>query len=165
MADKGTAMVMAFSLQSYVCLLLLSSKLKQVESNVSVWDTNVNYGARETRSLANNRKIGRKVSRTSLAAKDTQGIMGVPLARSRFHGRGRGACTYILLGEVYEVLQVNVVSVRPDVVVNKEIQLVFDPVFENKRQHPSSELQEENNPQEHRKLRGKKHTTGNGHRG
>lgn len=125
----------------------------------------MNCGARETRSLANNRKLGRKVSQTSLAAKDTQGIMGVPLARSHFHGRGRGACTYILLGEVYEVLQVNVVSVRPDVVVNKEIQLVFDPVFENKRQHPSSELQEENNPQEHRKLRGKKHTTGNGHRG
>lgn len=100
----------------------------------------------------NNRKLGSKVRRTSPAGKDTKGVMGVPLAGSHFHGRGRGACTYILLGEVYEVLQVNVVSVSPDVVVNKEIQLVFDPVFENKRQHPSSELQEENNSQEHRKL-------------
>jgi len=34
----------------------------------------------------------------------------------------------------------------------KEIQLVFDPVFENKCQNPSSELQEENNSQEHRKI-------------
>lgn len=73
--------------------------------------------------------------------------------------------TYVFLGEVYEVLQINVISVGSDVVVNKEIQLVFDPVFENKCQHPSSEFQEENNPQEHRKLRQKKHTTGNGLQG
>lgn len=60
-----------------------------------MWDTNVNRGARETRTLANNQNLGRKVSRTALAGKDTQGIMGVPLARSRFHGKGRAlALTY-----------------------------------------------------------------------
>lgn len=57
----------------------------------------------------------------------------------------------IFLGEVYEVLQINVIPVCSDVVVYKEIQLVFDPVFENKCQNPSSQLQEENDSQEHRK--------------
>lgn len=57
----------------------------------------------------------------------------------------------IFLGEVYEVLQINVIPVCSDVVVYKEIQLVFDPVFENKCQNSSGELQEENNSQEHRK--------------
>lgn len=63
--------------------------------------------------------------------------------------------TYIFLCKVYEVLQINVISVCSDVVVYKEIQLVFDPVFENKCQNTSSELQEEDNPQEHRKLQRK----------
>lgn len=40
--------------------------------------------------------------------------------------------TYIFLCEVYEVLQINVISVCSDVVVYKEIQLVLYPVFENK---------------------------------
>lgn len=66
--------------------------------------------------------------------------------------------TYIFLGEVYEVLQINVIPVCSDVVVYKEIQLVFDPVFENKCQNPSSQLQEENDSQEHRKLRQETHT-------
>lgn len=109
--------------------------------------------------------LGRKVGWMSPAGKETQGIVGVPPVRSCFHWEGKEVWTYIFLGEVYEVLQINVISVSPDVVVNKEIQLVFNPVFENKRQHPSSELQEENNPQEHRKLRQKKHTTENGHKG
>lgn len=41
--------------------------------------------------------------------------------------------TYIFLRKVYEVLQINVISVCSDVVVYKEIKLVLDPVFENKR--------------------------------
>lgn len=40
--------------------------------------------------------------------------------------------TYIFLRKVYEVLQINVISVCSDVVVYKEIKLVLDPVFENK---------------------------------
>lgn len=98
-----------------------------------------------------------------MGVKGTQGIMGDPLVRSCFHWKGKEAWTYVFLGEVYEVLQVNVISVSPDVVVNKEIELVFDPVFENKRQHPGSEFQEENNPQEHRKLQWEEQQ--NGHKG
>lgn len=112
-------------------------------------------GNKETNKQANSQTVDRKVSWMAPAGRHTKhyGEKTLPLG------------TYVFLGEVYEVLQINVISVGSDVVVNKEIQLVFDPVFENKCQHPSSEFQEENNPQEHRKLRQKKHTTGNGLQG
>lgn len=158
-------MVIAFSLQSYVFLLLLSPKLKQVEAErvcvgykCEPWSKRNTHACKQPEPRPQSQPDGSGWQRHARH-------YGRPPCEKPFPREGEGACTYILLGEVYEVLQVNVVSVRPDVIVNKEIQLVFDPVFENKRQHPSSELQEENNPQEHRKLREKKHTTGNGHRG
>lgn len=51
--------------------------------------------------------------------------------------------TYILLSEIDEVLQVDVVSVGPDVVVDEQVELVLDPVLEDKRQNSSRQLQEE----------------------
>lgn len=60
--------------------------------------------------------------------------------------------TYIFLCKVYEVLQINVISVGADVVVDKKVELVFDPVFEDKCQNTSRELQEEDNPQEYGEL-------------
>ena len=43
--------------------------------------------------------------------------------------------TYIFLGEVNEVLQVNVVPVGSDVVVDEELELVLDPVFKDECQN------------------------------
>lgn len=60
---------------------------------------------------------------------------------------------HIFLGEVYQVLQVDVVSVCPNVVVNEKVELVLDPVFEDKGQDPCSQLQEEDDTQEHRELK------------
>lgn len=62
-------------------------------------------------------------------------------------------CPHIFLGEVYQVLQINVVSVGPNVVVNEKVQLVLDPVFEDKGQDSCSQLQEEDDAQEHRELK------------
>lgn len=60
---------------------------------------------------------------------------------------------HIFLGKVYQVLQINVVSVGPDVVVNEKIELVLDPIFEDKGQDSCSQLQEEDDTQEHRELK------------
>jgi len=61
--------------------------------------------------------------------------------------------TYVFLSEVDEVLQVDVVAVRPDVVVDEQVELVLDPVLEHEGQHPGGQLQEEDDAQEHRELR------------
>lgn len=63
---------------------------------------------------------------------------------------------HIFLGEVYQVLQIDVISVGPNVVVNEEIELVLDPVFEDEGQDSSSQLQEEDDTQEHGELQWKK---------
>lgn len=36
---------------------------------------------------------------------------------------------YISLGEVNEILQVDVIAVSLDIVVNEEVELVFDPIL------------------------------------
>lgn len=59
---------------------------------------------------------------------------------------------HIFLGEVYQVLQINVVSVGPNVVVNEKVELVLDPVFEDEGQDPCRQLQEEDDTQEHGEL-------------
>lgn len=61
--------------------------------------------------------------------------------------------THIFLGEVDEVLQVDVVAVRPDVVVDEQVELVLDPVLEDKGQDARGQLQEEDDPQEDGELR------------
>lgn len=43
--------------------------------------------------------------------------------------------TYIFLSEIDEVLQVDVVPIRSDVVVDEQVELVFNPVLEDKRQN------------------------------
>lgn len=60
--------------------------------------------------------------------------------------------THIVLGEVDEILQVNVISVRLDIVVDEKVELVFDPVFKDEGEDARSQLQEEDQTQEHRKL-------------
>lgn len=60
---------------------------------------------------------------------------------------------HIFLGEVYQVLQINVVSVGPNVVVNEKVELVLDPVFEDKGQDSCGQLQEEDDPEEHGELK------------
>lgn len=62
---------------------------------------------------------------------------------------------HIFLGEVYQVLQINVVSVGPNVIVNEKVELVLDPVFEDKGQDPRRQLQEEDDSQEHGELKGR----------
>ena len=66
---------------------------------------------------------------------------------------------HIFLGEIYQVLKINVISVGPNVVVNEEVELVLDPVLEDKGQDSCSQLQEEDDTQEHRELKDKKKTT------
>lgn len=60
--------------------------------------------------------------------------------------------SYIFLSEVDEVLQVNVISVGSYVVVDEKVELIFNPVFKDKGQDTSGQLQEEDYPQKHRKL-------------
>lgn len=68
---------------------------------------------------------------------------------------------YVFLGEIDEVLQIDVVAVRPDVVVDEQVELVFNPVLEDKRQDPRRQLQEEDDPQEHGELqRSQRQTVG-----
>lgn len=61
-------------------------------------------------------------------------------------------CSYIVLGEVDHVLQVDVISVCSNVVVDEEVELVLDPVLENEGQDSGCKLQEEDNPQKHGEL-------------
>lgn len=60
--------------------------------------------------------------------------------------------THIFLGEIDEILQVDVVTVSFDIVVDEEVELVFDPVLEDEGKNAGSQLQEEDQTQEHRKL-------------
>lgn len=60
--------------------------------------------------------------------------------------------TYIFLGKVNEILQVDVIAVGLDIVVDEKVELVFDPVFEDEGEDPRSQLQEEDQTQEHGKL-------------
>lgn len=68
-----------------------------------------------------------------------------------------GRCTHIFLSKVDEVLEVNVISVGLDVVVDEEVELVSNPVLEDKGQDPCCQLQEEDEAEEHREL-GWRHT-------
>lgn len=68
-------------------------------------------------------------------------------------GGVRWAGTHVVLGEVDEILQVNVVSVRLHVVVDKKVELIFDPVFKDEGEDPRRQLQEEDQTQEHGKLK------------
>lgn len=60
--------------------------------------------------------------------------------------------TYIFLSEINEVLQVDVVTVRTDVIVDEQIELILNPVLKDKRQDARRQLQEEDDSQEHREL-------------
>lgn len=60
---------------------------------------------------------------------------------------------HIFLGEVYQVLQIDVISVGPNVIVNEKVELVLDPVFEDKGQDSCSQLQEEDDTQENGELK------------
>lgn len=46
--------------------------------------------------------------------------------------RGREVLTHIFLSKVNEVLEVNVIPICFNIVVDEEVQLVFDPVFKHK---------------------------------
>ncbi len=59
------------------------------------------------------------------------------------------AWTHIVLGKVNEILQVDVVAVGLDVIVDEKVELLFDPVFKDEGKDPCSQLQEEDQPQEH----------------
>ena len=56
------------------------------------------------------------------------------------------------MSEVNKVLKVDVISVSSDVIVNKKVKLVLDPVLKDKGQDSCSQLQEEDNSQEHWEL-------------
>lgn len=60
--------------------------------------------------------------------------------------------THIFLGKVDEILQVDVIAVGFDVIVDEEVELVFDPVLKDEGEDPRSQLQKEDQTQEHRKL-------------
>lgn len=60
--------------------------------------------------------------------------------------------SYVILGEVDEILQVNVISVGPDIVVDEELELVLDPVFKDESQDSRGQLQEKYDSKKHRKL-------------
>lgn len=66
--------------------------------------------------------------------------------------------THIFLGEVNEILQIDVIAICLDIIVDKKVKLVFDPVLEDKGEDPCSQLQEEDQTQEHRKLEITRHT-------
>jgi len=61
-------------------------------------------------------------------------------------------CTHIFLGKVNKILQVDVITVGLYIVVDEKVELVFDPVFKDEGKDPRSQLQEEDQTQEHRKL-------------
>ena len=60
--------------------------------------------------------------------------------------------THIVLSKVDEILQVDVIAVGLDVIVDEEVELVFDPVLKDEGEDPRSQLQEKDQTQEHRKL-------------
>lgn len=65
-------------------------------------------------------------------------------------GSKRSTTLPIFLSEVNKVLEIDVISVGSDVVVDEEVELVFNPVFKNKGKNSCCQLQEEYNPQKHR---------------
>lgn len=69
--------------------------------------------------------------------------------------------THIFLGKVNEILQVNVITISLDVIVDEKVKLVFDPVLKDEGKDPRSQLQEEDQTQEHRKLESTEHTQTN----
>lgn len=60
--------------------------------------------------------------------------------------------THIFLGKVNEILQVDVIAVCLNIIVDEKVELVFNPVLEDKGEDPCSQLQEEDQTQEHREL-------------
>lgn len=56
------------------------------------------------------------------------------------------------MGKVNEILQVDIIAVSLDIIVDEEVELVFDPVLKDEGKDPCSQLQEEDQTQEHRKL-------------
>lgn len=74
-----------------------------------------------------------------------------------------GHWTHVFLSKVNEVLEVNVVPVGLDVVVDEEVELVSNPVLEDKGQDPCCQLQEEDEAEEHGEL-GLGHTDSGGWR-
>lgn len=60
--------------------------------------------------------------------------------------------SYVILGEVDEILQVDVIPVGPDIVVDEELELILDPVFKDERQDSRRQLQEKYDSKKHRKL-------------
>lgn len=60
--------------------------------------------------------------------------------------------THIFLGKVNEILQVDVIAVGLHIIVDEKVELVFDPVLKDEGEDPRSQLQEEDQTQEHRKL-------------
>lgn len=64
----------------------------------------------------------------------------------------RNPMTHIFLSEIDEVLQVDVVPIRPDVVVDEQIKLVFNPVLKHKGQNSCCQLQEKDDSQKHGEL-------------
>lgn len=67
-------------------------------------------------------------------------------------GQTEELLTHIFLGEIDEILQVDVVAVGFDIIVDEWVELVFDPVLEDEGKNAGSQLQEEDQTQEHRKL-------------
>lgn len=63
------------------------------------------------------------------------------------------ASTHIFLCEVNQVLKVNVISVSSNVVIDEKVKLILYPVLENKGQNSCSQLQKEDDTQEHWELR------------
>lgn len=60
--------------------------------------------------------------------------------------------THIFLNKIDKVLKVNIIPVGFDIAVDEEIDLVSNPVLEDKGQDPCRQLQEEDEAEEHRKL-------------
>lgn len=67
-------------------------------------------------------------------------------------GQTEELLTHIFLCKIDEILQVDVVAVGFDVIVDEEVELVFDPVLEDEGKNASGQLQEEDQTQEHGKL-------------
>lgn len=84
--------------------------------------------------------------------------------RDCLHRTQDGNHTHIFLSKVDKVLKVNIVPVGFDIAVDEEIELVSNPVLEDKGQDPCRQLQEEDEAEEHREL-GWGHTNGRHWRG
>lgn len=72
--------------------------------------------------------------------------------RDCLHGTRDGYHTHVFLSKVDKVLKVNIIPVGFDIAVDEEIELVSNPVLEDKGQDPCRQLQEEDEAEEHREL-------------